>query len=117
MARHNRRRSGVDQHGREYSVCYQPDWLRYAKVTRFLADGRQSTRTLFQNPERGRGAPGGQVRTHVAAPELGLDVGLSLRDEHRVVRRVLVEVVIPEGAPGAGERVGLLLCGPEEHDG
>lgn len=47
MARHNREGMGSDQRGCEYQIGYQPDWRRYAKVTRALPSGRQSTKTLF----------------------------------------------------------------------
>ena len=51
MARHNREGNGEDQLGREYEVSYQPDWFYQMKVTRDLPSGRQSTKTLFRNPE------------------------------------------------------------------
>jgi hypothetical protein len=51
MARHNREASGSDQRGFEYTISYQPDWLRQVKVTRLLETGRQSTKTLFVNPD------------------------------------------------------------------
>src|SRR5690554_884633 len=65
MARHNREARGSDQNGYEYTISYQPDWLRQVKVTRLLDNGRQSTRTLFANPDRPERNPGRQVRTRI----------------------------------------------------
>ena len=100
MARHNREGEGEDQHGRRYRIGYQPDWLRQVKVTCDLDNGRQSTKTLLRNPERPAHPPGPRVHTQIDSPELGLSFGLTLHDERRVVRRIIVETVIP----GTGER-------------
>ena len=97
MARHNREGEGEDQHGRRYRIGYQPDWLRQIKVTRDLDNGRQSTKTLVRNPEPPAQLPGPKIHTQVDAPELGLSFGLTLHDERRVVRRIIVETVIPDG--------------------
>jgi hypothetical protein len=105
MARHNREARGEDQHGHEYVIEYQPDWLHQVKVTRDLDSGRQSTKTLFRNLEPADQEPGSRVRTRITAPALGIDVQVTLNDEDSVVRRVSVEVTIPTGAE-QGEIVG-----------
>ncbi|HEX2190805.1 MAG TPA: hypothetical protein VHG51_18000 [Longimicrobiaceae bacterium] len=108
MARHNREGRGEDQRGNEFRIGYQPDWFRLIKVTRDLATGRQSTKTLFRNPEAPLQDPGSRVRTRVQAPELGLDVEVSLHDARQVVRRITIETVVPEG-PEQGETVVLSI--------
>ena len=108
MARHNREGEGEDQHGRRYRIGYQPDWLRQIKVTCDLDNGRQSTKTLLRNPEPPAQSPGPRVHTEVAAAELGLGFGLTLHDERRVVRRIIVETVIPGGAE-RGETISFVL--------
>ena len=52
MSRHNRDGTGIDQRGYHYRISYPPDWLDRIRVTRRLASGRKSTRTLFRNPVR-----------------------------------------------------------------
>ena len=108
MARHNREGEGEDQHGRRYRIGYQPDWFRQIKVTRDLDNGRQSTKTLLRNPERPAQNPGPRVLTEVDAPELGLSFSLTLHDERRVVRRIIVETVIP-GADERGEAISFVI--------
>jgi len=99
MARHNREGEGEDQHGRRYRIGYQPYWLRLMKVTRFLSNGRQSTKTLLRNPEppAANPNPGSRIRTQVEAEELGLSFELILNDDRRVVRRIIIETVVPDG--------------------
>jgi hypothetical protein len=101
MARHNREGKGEDQLGRGYSVSYQPDWFYQVKVTRDLESGRQSTKTLYRNPEPPAAEPGSKVRTRIESEELGLDFEITLDDECGVVRRIVVETVAPDG-PDAG---------------
>jgi hypothetical protein len=108
MARHNREGQGEDQRGRRYLIGYQPDWLRQVKVTRGLDSGRQSTKTLLRNPDPPAAEPGRKVRTHIAAPELGLEFEVSIEDPRRVVRRIIVETVVPDG-DDAGETVAFSL--------
>jgi len=108
MARHNREAAGEDQHGNEFRVEYQPDWLHHVKVTRDLPTGRQSTKTLFRNSEPAINDPGPKVRTRITSPGLGLDVQVTVDDESGCVRRVSVEAVIPSG-PEQGETVGFIL--------
>ncbi len=98
MARHNREANGEDQFGRRYEVSFQPDWLHQVKVTRDLANGRQSTKTLCRNEDSAASEPGPRVRTRIRSEELGLDVEVSLDDSRGVVRRITVETVVPEGA-------------------
>lgn len=108
MARHNREGRGEDQRGNEFRIGYQPDWFRLVKVTRDLETGRQSTKTLFRNPDAPLQDPGSRVRTRVQAPELGLDVEVALHDPRQVVRRITIETVVPEG-PEQGETVVLSI--------
>jgi hypothetical protein len=89
-------------------VGYQPDWFRQVKVTRGLDSGRQSTKTLLRNPDPPATEPGRRVRTHIAAPELGIDVEVMLRDPRHVVRRITVETVVPEGEE-KGETVSFVV--------
>ena len=114
MARHNREGRGEDQRGRTYVVGYQPDWFRHVKVTRGLDSGRQSTKTLLRNPDPPAAEPGRRVRTHINAPELGLDFEVIIDVERHVVRRIIVETVVPEGAD-AGEVIAFSLSrNPDE---
>ena len=99
MARHNREARGSDQRGYEYTVSYQPDWLRQVKVTRLLETGRQSTKTLFANPSSPEREPGRQVRTEVRCEEQGLSFQVAVTDPDRVVKRIIVET----GPAGAGD--------------
>jgi hypothetical protein len=92
MARHNREASGSDQRGFEYVISYQPDWLQHIKVTRTLDTGRQSTKTLFTNPDQPARAPGQQVRTAIRCAEQGVEFEVAVTDPGRVVRRVTVEL-------------------------
>lgn len=108
MARHNRTAHGEDQHGRQYAVEYQPDWLEQVKVTRDLESGRQSTKVLYRNTDPPASAPGAKVRTRLAAPELGLELELATEDPGLVIRRIVVEAVIPRG-PSAGEPIQFAL--------
>ena len=97
MSRHNREGEGEDQHGLRYRIGYHPDWFRQIKVTRELGNGRQSTKTLLRNPDLPTWEPGPRVRTQVDAPELGFSFEVTLHDERRVVKRIIVETVVPEG--------------------
>jgi hypothetical protein len=108
MARHNREGRGEDQRGNTYRIGYQPDWFRQVKVTRDLETGRQSTKTLFRNSDAPLQDPGSRVRTRVEAPELGIDVEVALQDPRQVVRRIIIETVVPEG-PEQGETVVLSI--------
>ncbi len=104
MARHNREGRGEDQYGHQYTISYQPDWLHQVKVTRDLQSGRQSTKTLFRNSEPPERAPGSRVRTAISAPELGIELEVSIEDPRLLVRRVTIEATVPEG-PEQGETV------------
>jgi hypothetical protein len=105
MARHNREGRGEDQRGRTYRIGYQPDWFRLVKVTRGLDTGRQSTKTLLRNPEPPAREPGPRVRTQISARELGIDFVVTLDDPRQVVRRIIVETVVP-----AGEEAGEVIA-------
>ncbi len=108
MARHNRDGSGEDQLGRSYVISYQPDWFYQIKVTRDLPSGRQSTKTLFRNPDSPQASPGSRVRTRIDSEELGLSFEITVEDPNGIVRRVTIETVAPEG-PDAGENVGFTV--------
>ena len=108
MARHNREGRGADQKGREYVISYQPDWFHQIKVTRDLETGRQSTKTLFRNPETPQAEPGSRVRTHVESAELGVEFEIALDDPRGVIRRITVETVAPEGEE-QGEPVSFVI--------
>lgn len=97
MARHNRETDGTDQHGLEYAVSYQPDWLRQVKVTRRLETGRQSTKTLFTNPDAPVRAPGQQVRTAIRCKTHDVAFEIAVTDPGRVVKRIVVEMESAEG--------------------
>jgi len=105
MARHNRDARGEDQRGRTYEISYQPDWFRQIKVTRDLANGRQSTKTLFRNPARAEQAPGARVRTRVRSPEQKLNFALELDDPQGVVTRVTIETTLPGTNPAEAKLV------------
>ena len=98
MARHNRDGHGSDQRGFDYTISYQPDWLKQVKVTRLLPSGRQSTKTLFTRPEPPEREPGRQVRTQIRSDVQGLSFEVAITDPERVVKRVIVET----GPAGAG---------------
>lgn len=101
MARHNREGHGSDQRGFDYTISYQPDWLRQVKVTRLLDTGRQSTKTLFSNPTEPERRPGRAVRTEVRCEDQGLAFEIVVHDPDRVVKRVIVETGPSDGARGA----------------
>ncbi|HEX5725035.1 MAG TPA: hypothetical protein VFX98_06190 [Longimicrobiaceae bacterium] len=115
MARHNREGQGEDQHGRRYSIAYQPDWFHQAKVTRTLDNGRQSTKTLVRNPDPPSQEPGPRVRTHITSADLGLDFEVVLQDPRHVVRRVIVETVVPEGEE-AGQIIAFSVSRASDDD-
>src|SRR5690606_356225 len=102
MARHNREGNGEDQLGRNYVVSYQPDWFYQVKVTRDLESGRQSTKTLFRNPEPPEADPGSRVRTRIESEELGISFEITVEDPRGIVRRITVETVAPETSENVG---------------
>jgi hypothetical protein len=108
MARHNREGSGEDQFGRTYRISYQPDWLHQVKVTRDLPSGRQSTKTLFRNPEPPAADPGSRTRTRIESEDLGVSFEIALEDPAGVVRRVTIEIAAPKGR-GEGENIGFTV--------
>lgn len=104
MPRHNRDGRGRDQRGFPYVISYQPDWLRRVTVTRSLASGRQSTKTLFRNPASCREAlPGTRVRTRITSPDQGIDIEVSVTGADRSVARVQVACQVPSGNPATGD--------------
>jgi len=105
MARHNREGQGTDQRGFEYEVSYQPDWLRFVKVTRDLESGRQSTKTLFRNPSgSSEGEPGDRVRTRVTSPDQKIDFEVAVSDPNGAIVRVRVAYILT-GENGKKEEV------------
>jgi hypothetical protein len=105
MARHNREGMGEDQVGRKYVVSFQPDWFHQVKVTRDLESGRQSTKTLFRNPEPPEADPGSRVRTRIESEELGITFEITVEDPRGIVKRITVETA----APATGENVGFTI--------
>ena len=102
MPRHNRDGRGRDQRGFRYRISYQPDWLRRIAVTRSLASGRQSTKTLFRNPaSRREASPGKRVRTRISSPEQGIDFEVAVNGSGGAVARVQVACRVPPGHPAA----------------
>ena len=102
LPRHNRDGQGRDQLGFRYVISYQPDWLRRVTVTRSLASGRQSTKTLFRNPASCRQAlPGNRVRTRITSPDQGIDFEVSVTGSRTTVARVQVACEVPSGNPAA----------------
>lgn len=109
MARHNREGSGSDQRENEYTVSYQPDWLRRIKVTRTLESGRQSTKTLVRNPHPKQREPGERVRTRIRSEEQDLDFQIVAEDPGRIIKRVVVETAVPGMEEDEGRVVFTLL--------
>ena len=111
MARHNREGRGTDQRGFEYSVSYQPDWLRLVKVTRDLETGRQSTMTLFRNPSERRDCPPAErVRTRIVSQEQNLDFEITVDAGDRRIRQIQVVCTLPpKKGGGRGEEVVFTL--------
>lgn len=100
MPRHNRGGEGRDQRGFRYLISYQPDWLRRIAVTRSLASGRQSTKTLFRNPSSVRQtSPGKRVRTRITSLDQGIDVEIAVTGARTAVTRVQIACHLPSGHP------------------
>ena len=109
MARHNREGHGADQRGHEYTVSYQPDWLRFVKVTRQLETGRQSTKTLFKNPaDRQEAEPGDRVRTRITSDDQDLDFEVAVTDPAGSVKRIRVACTVV-GEDGLEDEVEFTL--------
>jgi hypothetical protein len=110
VGRHNREGVGVDQRGFAYRVSYQPDWLRHVKVTRALSSGRQSTMTLFRNPDERSSRTGtGRVRTRIECPEQGVDVEVAVLRTGDDVSRVTVTCIVPAVSGVGSEEVTFIL--------
>lgn len=105
MARHNREGHGSDQRGYDYAVSYQPDWLRWVKVSRRLASGRRSTKMLFQNPSHREQSPGERVRTRITSDEQGLDFEITVDDPKQVIKRIVVETAPPDETEEEGDEI------------
>lgn len=112
MARHNREGHGADQRGYEYTVSYQPDWLRRIKVTRNLESGRQSTKTLFRNPaDRQEAQPGDRIRTRITCPAQGMDFEVAVDDASHGVQEVRVAYQVEGNRPRDRDVVFTLQSG------
>lgn len=110
MSRHNRQGEGVDQRGFRYRISYQPDWLDRIRVTRRLATGRQSTKTLFRNPSRNpQESAGTLVRTTIESVEQDLLVEVALRADPDQVGEIVVSWRANGGPEPAMDRVVLTL--------
>ena len=110
MARHNREGRGTDQHEQRYRISYQPDWLRFVKVTRTLDSGRQSTKTLFRNPTpRQEAPPGDRVRTRVFSRDEDLDFEIAVADPNRAIKRIRISYMIPDEDTGRDEEIEFTL--------
>jgi hypothetical protein len=100
MSRHNRMGSGTDQTGTVFSIEYPPDWLDKVKITRPREGGRQSTMTLFRNPDHPSDHEDreGRVRLRVSSEGAGIEFHLTLTPS---IRRAAVEVELPvaDGEP------------------
>lgn len=110
MARHNRIARGCDQREKAYEVGYQPDWVRLIKVTRTLASGRQSTKTLFRNSTKREQPPGHRIRTNIESREQKLEFEIELNDPQGLITRVIVETRIP-GVSGAEGKLVFTIDG------
>jgi len=109
LARHNRDGNGADQRSFEYGVSYQPDWLKRVKVARQLEDGRQSTKTLFQNPTLGPEAePGDRVRTRITSTDQSLDFEVAVTDPQASIKRIRIAYIVA-GENGKTEEVEFIL--------
>lgn len=118
MARHNREGTGEDQFGRSYVISYQPDWFYQIKITRDLESGRQSTKTLFRNPDAPEADPGPRVRTRIQSEEMGIDFEVMLDDDDGAIKRVSIDAVAQRGAD-KGKQVGFTISrrSPRRHPG
>ena len=109
MARHNREGHGSDQRGFEYGVSYHPDWLKQVKVTRQLETGRQSTKTLFRNPDHSATVSGDRIRTRIVSQDQRLDFEVALTDPRSAVRRIRIAYALPTGNGVREEEVEFTL--------
>ncbi len=112
MARHNRLGQGVDQYGFQYRISYPPDWLDRIRVTRRLASGRQSTRTLFRNPARKPlGEVRGLMRTTITSEDQDLEVAVSFGTGSGRVNEIEVHWRNSAGPGDEMDRVTFRLTG------
>lgn len=103
MPRKNKSGKGKDQKGVDYTISYQPDWLKAFKSSRKDKKGKKGTATIFQNPEKYRKEdPGKTVTTKVSSAE-GVDFTVTVDDPKRAIKRIRVEYrVIKERATAGG---------------
>jgi len=112
MARHNRVGRGTDQRGADYAIHYQPDWMHQVKVTRALENGRQSTKTLFRNPDKSHQRPGAKVRMRIVSRKENLDIEIGVHDPNGVVTRIVVETARQDRP---GEQPGIVFTIDDRH--
>jgi hypothetical protein len=114
MARHNREGEGRDQHGAEYTISYQPDWLRQIKISRTLAGTqRQSTKTLFRNPATcAERSPGERVRTGVRSKDGKIDFEITIVDKAQQIDQILVTSRAADGKGDITFTIDGALPGP-----
>jgi len=100
MPRKNKSGNGKDQKGVDYTISYQPDWLRALKSSRKDKKGKKGTATIFQNPEAHRKEdPGKTVQTKVTSVE-GVDFTVTVDDPNRAIKRIRVEYRVRKPAAG-----------------
>ncbi len=82
----------MDQRGFGYRISYPPDWLERVRVTRRLASGRQSTRTIFRNPTRNPEVdPGDLIRVRIESPEQEMVIATTVRTTRDRLGEIVLE--------------------------
>ena len=106
MPRNNKSGKGKDQKGYEYTISYQPDWLKELKSSRKDKKGKKDTVTIFQNPEKHqKEKPGKTVKTRIRSDE-GVDFTITLDDPKRAVKRIRVEYKAAVAVAAAKAKAG-----------
>ncbi len=100
----------MDQLGFRYRISYPPDWLDSVRVTRRLASGRQSTRTIFRNPSRNPEVdPGDLIRVGLESPEQEMAIEMSARTAPGQLHEIVLEWRDPRAPDPRMGRVGVTL--------
>lgn len=114
MPRKNKSGKGKDQKGVDYTISYQPDWLKAFKSSRKDKKGKKGTVTIFQNPEsHQKEDPGKTVKTRVSSDE-GVDFTITLDDPKRAVKRIRVEYGVRKPAAGGASAKKMASGGSNE---
>lgn len=114
MPRKNKSGKGKDQKGVDYTISYQPDWLKAFKSSRKDRKGRKGTVTVFQNPEKYRKEdPGKTVKTKVSSNE-GVDFTVTVDDPKRAIKRIRVEYRVRKPAAGGASAKKMASSGSNE---